>query len=183
MGDFALVGIGDRTNQAAIDQLLSLPLDYKEIGVVHQPLHPLIPSSEPNPMINMHLDTYFNVAASNVVVGSELLLKQAKMDIYHNEGEGVFEKETRDINLHQYMLDKDFEIINITTLEQMSYASNFLCVKDREILAVDVEPITLKVLKTLKDAKNKNPTKYSALYAQAEKDYNHLIKDGEFFSS
>ena len=181
MGDFALVGIGDRTNQVAIDQLLQLPLDYKEIGVVHQPLHPLIPSSEPNPMINMHLDTYFNVAASNVVVGSELLLKQAKMDIYHNEGEGVFEKESREINLHQYMLDKDFEIINITTLEQMSYASNFLCIKDQEILAVDVEPITLKVLKTLRDAKNKNPKKYAALYAQAEKDYNHLIKDGEFF--
>lgn len=181
MGDFALVGIGDRTNQAAVDQLLGLPLDYKEVGVVHQPLHPLIPSSEPNPMINMHLDTYFNVAAKDVVVGSELLLKQAKVDIYHNEGEGVFVKDTQEKTLHEYMLDKNFEVINITTLEQMSYASNFLCIKDREILAVDVEPITLKVLRTLKEAKNKNPKKYSALYAQAEKDYNNLIKDGEFF--
>lgn len=181
MGDFALVGVGDRTNQAAIDQLLKLPLDYKEIGVVHQPLHPLIPSSEPNPMINMHLDTYFNVAASNVAVGSELLLKQAKVDLYHNEGEGIFVKDPQEKTLHEYMLDKGFEIINITTLEQMSYASNFLCIKDREILAVDVEPITSKVLRNLKEAKHKNPTKYSALYEQAERDYNHLIKDGEFF--
>ena len=181
MGDFALIGIGDRTNQSAIDQLLKLPLDYKEIGVVHQPLHPLIPSSKPNPMINMHLDTYFNVAAQDVVVGSELLLKHAKVDIYHNEGGGAFVKDTKKIMLNEYMQEKGFEIINITTLEQMSYASNFLCIKDREILAVDVEPITRNVLTELRRAKQRNPKKYSGLLDQAEKDYKQLSSTGSFF--
>lgn len=181
MGQFALVGIGDRTNQEAIDQLLKLPLGYNQIGVVHQPPHPLIPSSKPNPMINMHLDTYFNVAGKDVVVGSELLLRQAKVDIYHNEGEGKFRKDPKQTTLYQYISEKGFRVINITTLEQMSYASNFLCIKDKEILAVDVEPITREVLKNLRHVAKQNPEKYSALLKQAEEDYEHLIKEGEFF--
>jgi len=181
MGDFALVGIGDRTNQAAIDQLLKLPLGYKEIGVVHQPLHPLIPSSKPDPMINMHLDTYFNVDGKDVVVGSELLLKQAKVDVYHNEGEGVFVKDPTEKNLYEYIWDMGFDVINITTLEQMSYASNFLCLHDKEILAVDVQPITREVLKNLKRSAQKNPSKYKKLLEQAEKDFIQLSRTGNFF--
>jgi len=181
MGDFALVGIGDRTNQEAIDQLLSLPLNYKEIGVVHQPPHPLIPSSKPHPMINMHLDTYFNVAGKDVVVGSQLLLKQAIVDVYHNEGEGVFIREHRRVTLDEYIREKNFNIIYITTIEQMCYATNFLCIQENEILAVDSEPLTRNVLPTLKQAKLKDPEKYSALLEHAEKEYELLNNTGNFF--
>lgn len=181
MGDFALIGIGDRTNQAAIDQLLSLDLGYKEVAVVHQPLHPLIPGKEADPQVNMHLDTYFNIAGSNIAVGSHLLIKQAKVDIYHNQGEGVFEKDPLDLSLYQYMLKKNFEVIDITTLEQMSYASNFLCIKDQQILGIDVQPITVDVLSNLRRMTKANPKRYSQLLAQAEKDYFLLSHEGGFF--
>jgi len=123
MGNFALVGIGSRTNQAAIDQLLRINFDFEELAVVHQPMHPLVNASEPDPMINMHLDTYFNVPASDVVVGCEILLKNALVEIYHNEGEGRFAKDPQTTNLYDYIQSKGFHVINITTLEQMSYAS------------------------------------------------------------
>ncbi|MEI6243013.1 MAG: arginine deiminase family protein, partial [Chlamydiota bacterium] len=86
MGKFALVGIGSRTNQEAIDQILSIDFDFQELAVVHQPMHPLVPSKTPDPMINMHLDTYFNVASSSVVVACELLIKEARVEIYIKEG-------------------------------------------------------------------------------------------------
>jgi arginine deiminase len=180
-GKFALVGIGDRTNQSAIDQLLSWEFGYEEIGVVHQPMHPLIPSKEPDPMVNMHLDTYFNVASSNVCVGSELLLKNAQVDIYKNEGFGKYTKLDKQMNLYEYITKKGFQVINITTLEQLAYASNFLCIRDGKIIAVEVERVVKDVLVGLKMHANKNPERYGKLYAQAQKDYEKLRHDGEFF--
>lgn len=181
MGSFALVGIGSRTNQDAIKQLLNLDLDYKEIGVVHQPMHPLVSSDKPDPMINMHLDTYFNVPSSNVVVGSELLLKAAKVEIYHNEGFGHFVKEKKDITLHEYIRSKGFDIINLTTLEQMSYASNFLCIVDGKIIAIETERIVKDVLNNLSFKAEQDPHRFGKLLEQAKKDYDHLKNEGQFF--
>ncbi len=181
MGSFALVGIGSRTNMDAINQLLSLDLQYKEIGVVHQPMHPLVPSDQPDPMINMHLDTYFNVASSNVVVGSELLLKAARVEIYHNEGNGRFVKDKKETTLHDYIREKGFNIINLTTLEQMSYASNFLCITDGKILAIETERIVRDVLNNLCNKAQDDPERYKKLYEQALADYEHLKNEGQFF--
>lgn len=181
MGDFALVGIGDRTNREAVDQVLSLGLGYKEIGVVHQAAHPLIPSDEPDPMINMHLDTYFNVASSKVVVGCGMLLGEANVEIYKNDGKGKFEKAGNDTKLDQYITQKGFEIINITTLEQLCYASNFLCIRDGQILALEVERIVDDVLGNLEIITRNDPEKYSKLLEQAKKDYEHLKSEGQFF--
>ena len=77
--------------------MLEHGLDFDEVGVVHQPNHPLIPGAERDPMVDMHLDTYFNVAGSGVVVGSELLLKRAQVDVYHRAGRGSYtqDKEAR----------------------------------------------------------------------------------------
>ncbi|NGX56308.1 MAG: Arginine deiminase [Candidatus Anoxychlamydiales bacterium] len=179
-GKFALVGIGDRTNQDAIDQLLSLKMDYEEIGVVHQPMHPLVESDKPDPMINMHLDTYFNVASSNVVVGCEILIKNAMVDIYKNEG-SKFKKTNDKITLYDYIKKKGFDVISVTTLEQMCYASNFLCIKDGQILAVESERNAKKVLNNLKNITKNDPKRYSKLLAQAEKDYEDLKNEGQFF--
>jgi arginine deiminase len=181
MGDFALVGIGDRTNRNAIDQLLSIGLGFQEIGVVHQAKHPLIPSDKPDPMVNMHLDTYFNVASNNVVVSNEDLIKDAKVEIYHKDGEGKFVKDNAEINLYEYITGKGFYVINITTLEQLSYATNFLCIESGRILAIEVERVAKKVLTTLKDISRKDPTRYSKLYEQAQRDYEFLRSEGQFF--
>jgi len=180
-GSFALVGIGDRTNQEAINQLLSLDLKIEELGVVHQPMHPLVLADKPDPMINMHLDTYFNVASSSVVVGSEILLKNAKVEIYHNEGMGKFTKNPKDVNLYSYIKSKGFEIIDITTLEQLSYASNFLCIEDGNIIAVEVERNVKKVIANLEHRCEKDPKRYSKLLDQAKKDFEDLQNEGQFF--
>lgn len=185
MGDFALVGVGfgagSRTNQAAIDQLLQINFNFKELAVVHQPKHPLVASDEPDPMINMHLDTYFNVASSNVVVGSELLLKNAKVDLYHNEGYGHFTKDKKEHNFYEYITGKGFKVINITTLEQLSYASNFLCIEDGKILAIEVERSAKEVLINLEIRARQEPVRYGRLLEQAKKDYETLKNEGQFF--
>ncbi|MFH1830422.1 MAG: arginine deiminase family protein [Pseudomonadota bacterium] len=181
MGKFALVGIGDRTNRDAIDQLLSIGLDVEELGVVHQAKHPLIPGDKPDPMVNMHLDTYFNVASSKVVVASEMLIKEAKVEIYHNEGNGNFAKDAKETNLHDYIKSKGFEIINITTLEQLSYASNFLCIKDGHILAIEVERNVKDVLANLERAASSDAKRYGKLYEQSKRDYEYLRNEGQFF--
>lgn len=181
MGKFALVGMGDRTNRNAIDQLLGLELEVEEIGVVHQPMHPLLPSDKPDPQINMHLDTYFNVASSNVVVGCETLIREAKVEIYKNEGMGKFVKDEKESNLYDYIREKGFEVINITTLEQMCYASNFLTIKDGQILAVESERNVMKVMDNLKRLERDDPQRYGKLLDQAKTDYETLKNEGQFF--
>lgn len=181
MGNFALVGIGSRTNQAAIDQLLNIDFDYEEIAVVHQPMHPLVDAKEPDPMINMHLDTYFNIAGSKVAVGCEILIKNAKVDLYIKEGPGKYKKDTSSMNLYDYITKKGFTVVPITTLEQMSYATNFLCIEDGRILAIEVERIVKDVLANLEAKANANPQRFGKLYAQSKKDFDNLKAEGQFF--
>jgi arginine deiminase len=181
MKDFALVGTGDRTNRSGVEQMLQSGLGFDEVGVVHQPSHPLILGKQRDPMIDMHLDTYFNVASSSVVVGSELLLKRAKVEVYHRQGTGVYKKEKEETNLHDFIKGKGFDIIDITTLEQMSYASNFLCIKDGTILAVEVDRIVKNVLNNLASEASANPERYGKLLEQAKKDYQTLKNEGQFF--
>lgn len=181
MDHFALIGIGSRTNQSAIDQLLRIDFDYREIGVVHQPMHPLVSTDQPDAMINMHLDTYFNVASSNVVVGCELLLRNARVEIYHNEGNGYFVKDQKETNLYDYITGKGFKVINVTTLEQLCYASNFLCIKDGKILAIEVERNVKNVLGNLAQKARLEPERYGKLLAHAQKDYENLKEEGQFF--
>ncbi|MEA1928016.1 MAG: arginine deiminase family protein [Candidatus Auribacterota bacterium] len=179
-GDFALVGIGDRTNRAAIDQLLKFGLGYSEIGVVHQAPHPLIPGDKADPQVNMHLDTYFNVASSKVVVGSVPLLERARLEIWKNDGKGAFTKQEEDTNLMEYITGKGFDVINITTLEQLSYASNFLCISDGHIMAIEVERAAREVLENLKTTAEADPDRYGKLYDQARIDYKNLKAEGQF---
>jgi arginine deiminase len=179
--DFALVGTGDRTNQQGVTELLEHGLQFDEVGVVHQPRHPLLPDDRVDPMINMHLDTYFNIASSGVAVGSEILLKKARVDVYVREGEDRYAKDPQISNLHEYITRKGFEIIDITTLEQMAYASNFLCIRDGKILAVEVDQIVREVIANLKASADRDPGRYGKLLGQVEKDYRYLKSKGEFF--
>src|SRR2546426_12346549 len=133
-------------------------------------------------MVTMHLDTYFNVAASGVAVGSEILLKRAAVEVYYREGKGVFKKQkARTTNLHDYIKSKGFSIIDLTTLEQLSDASNFLCIKDDTILAVEVDRQAKNVLESLSYQARQHPNRYGKLLDQAQKDYQHLKETGGFF--
>ena len=118
---------------------------------------------------------------SGGAVGLELLLKAAKVDVYQRISPGEYEKQAGQTNLFSYIKDWGFEIINITTLEQLSYASNFLTIKDNQILAVEVERDVKDILQDLKEKANEDPVRYGKLLSQAEKDYEFLKCESEFF--
>ena len=180
MKEFALLGTGDRTNKQGVEQMLKHGLGFKEVGVVHQPTHPLIPSNEPDPMVNMHLDTYFNVAGSDLVLGSEVLLKKAEVEIYEREGSS-YTKSKKIMSLSDYIKSKGFRVISLSTLEQLSYASNFLCIKDHTILAVDSDHIVKSVLGNLESKARSDKKRYGALFRQAKKEYLEFKRSGQIF--
>ena len=181
MKNFALIGLGDRTNRSGVDQMLAFGSSFDEVAVVQQPSHPLIPGDEVDPMIDMHIDTYFNVAGSGVAVGSELLLRRASVETYFKEDDGLYKKSNEVTNLYEYIRRKGFDIINLSTLEQLCYASNFLCIRDGTILAIEVEKEVKNVINSLAVRAAKNPRRYNLLLEQARKDYQDLKDSGGFF--
>ena len=180
MGDFALIGLGDRTNRHGAEQMLRYGQSFHEVAVVQQPSHPLIPGNDSDPMIDMHLDTYCNIAGSDTIIGSELLLKRARVEVYKKEGSS-YKKEKANTNLHGYLKFKDFGIINISTVEQMSYSSNFLCIKDHSILAIDSRLTAKMVLSRLSEKAKSDPKRYGALLSHAKKEYLKLASSGLMF--
>lgn len=179
-GEFAMIGIGDRTNRSGVNQVLRSGIDFYEVAVVHQPLHPLVPENEPDPMVNMHLDTYLNLAGPDIAVGCETLLRRAKVEVYRRSPDGSYTKNANTI-LYDYLRAKGFSIVPVTTLEQMCYASNFLCLRDRRILAVEVEKVVPKVLNKLARTASENPHRYHALLMQTQNEYTELRQSGRFF--
>ncbi|MDD1718261.1 MAG: arginine deiminase family protein [Methanoregulaceae archaeon] len=185
MGSFALVGTGDRTNVDGAKQLLSSGVGFDEIAIVNQPKHPLVPGGREDPMITMHLDTYCNVAAEGVVVGSRTLLEHAQVEVYQRCGSGyepVGKTGKKDrINLFSFLKEKDCEVIDVTTLEQLAYAPNFLCIGNRTILSVEVDRVAGRVLENLRVKAAAEPARYGRLLAKAEEDYRRLRFEGQFF--
>ncbi len=170
MGDFALLGTGDRTNDSGVRQLLRAPLGFDEVAVVHQPTHPAIPGYDPDPMINMHLDTYLNVPGDGLAVGCLPLLERARTEVFRRSSRGTMVRVGRAGSLREYLAAKRFEVLPISTLEQMSYASNFLCLRDRRIVAVEVAAEVDRVLGALAVAARRNRRRYGALLAVARRD-------------
>ncbi|MCM2465258.1 arginine deiminase family protein [Methanoculleus oceani] len=180
MGEFALVGTGDRTNRAGLHQFLGFAPGFDEIGVVHQPGHPLIPGDRPDPMVDMHLDTYFNVAGSGVVIGSVVLLRRAQVDVYCRT-DGGYELSGEVASLYDYIRSRGFSVIDLSILEQLSYAANVLCVRDGSILAVEGERVMQTVLLNLERKAARDPQRYGRLLRHAEEDYRRIGSAGRFF--
>ena len=180
MGEFALVGTGDRTNRDGVRQFLDCTPGFDEIGIVHQPCHPLIPGDRPDPMIDMHLDTYFNVAGSGVVLGSPLLLQRAHLEVYHRS-DGGYEPSGEVTTLYDYIRSKGFSVIDLSILEQLSYAANVLCIRDGTILAVEGKEVMRMVLLNLKRKAERDPERYGRLLQHAEEDYRRINVDGCVF--
>jgi arginine deiminase len=180
-GKIAMIGIGDRTNLNGASQVLRRGTNFEEVAMIHQPAHPLIPGDEPDPMINMHLDTYLNFPGKNIAVGCIPLLKRAKVEVYQRSSLGHYKKMSKTPNLYEYLMGHRFTIVPITTLEQMCYASNFLCVKDHSILAIEVEKVVKKVLRNLEAKALADPHRYRALLDEARKDLTRLKQSDQFF--
>lgn len=180
-GKFAMIGIGDRTNLNGANQVIRNGVGFEEVALVHQPSHPLLPGDEPDPMIDMHLDTYLNFPGKHVAVGCVPLLKAAMVEVYRRTGPGKYKRLGRSPNLFDYLRDKGFTIVPITTLEQMCYASNFLCVKDRSIIAIEVEKVVHKMLRNLDAKARSDPHRYNALLAEAKRDLARLKSSDQFF--
>ncbi len=178
-GDFALLGTGDRSSPAAIQEILSAGVGFVEVGVVHQPRHPLLDA--PDPMVNMHLDTYMNFAGERVAVGYPDMLRVARVDVYRRTEGGRY-RLVRKTRLLRYLeVDHRFQVVPITTLEQLCYATNFLTVRNRRILVPDVARNAEKVLANLRRAAEANPARYHRLYLRASVDFGELRSTGAFF--
>ena len=180
-GTFALVGLGDRTNRSGVEQFLRMDTGFPEIAVVRQPAHPLIPGNERDPMVDMHVDTYLNFAGEGIAVGCEPLLRAAKVEVYGPRTRRGRHRVPGTQPLSRYLRSKGFRILPITTLEQVSYASNFLCLRDRRILTFEVERIVPRVLQGLAAASRANPRRYGPLLRQALKDRRRLGSLRQFF--
>ncbi|HZY71097.1 MAG TPA: arginine deiminase family protein [Thermoplasmata archaeon] len=180
-GSFGMLGTGDRTNASGVRQFLASDHRLDEVAVVHQPSHPLIPGDEPDPMIDMHLDTYLNIAGEGLAVGCEPLLRRARVEVFERRSRGGFVRAGAATNVHDYLVGKGFRILPITTLEQLSYASNFLCVRDRRIVAVEVEQGIGKVLAGLAAAAAANPHRYGELYRHVLRERQQLQSSSSFF--
>jgi arginine deiminase len=179
--EFALIGVGDRTNGEGVLQMLHTGMGFDEVGVVHQPAHPLIPQGDVDPMVDMHLDTYFNVASEGVAVGSELLMRTAQVETYHREGDSRYVRDSESQDLYSYITGKGFDVIDLTTLEQMAYAPNFLCIRDGTILTVEVDRVVRQVMNNLASKAALDPHRYGKLLAQIQTDYRQLQNEGQFF--
>ncbi len=174
LGERALLGTGDRTNGAGVRQFLAMPHGFEEVGVVHQPSHPALPDDAPDPMINMHLDTYLNIAGDGIAVGSEVLLRAARVEVYRRRGGGRLVRDPHRRTLAEYLRERRFEVIPLSTLEQLCYATNFLCLRDRRIVAVDVQEEVGRVLAGLRRAARRHPHRYRPLLQLALRERRQL---------
>ncbi len=181
LGEFALLGHGDRTNASGVAQLLAMDLGFDEIAVVRQPRHPALPDDAPDPMIDMHVDTYLNVPGRGLALGCDALLRAARVTTYRRRGGGRLVREAGHPSLAEYLASKRFEILPLSSLEQMGYATNFLCVRDRKIVAVEVEQEVDRVLGSLAEAARRDPHRYAALLSLVRKERATLQGGRGFF--
>jgi arginine deiminase len=177
-GSFALIGYGSRTTRQGAEELMAKGLGFDEVALVRQPSHPLVDGRDA--MLAMHLDTYLNIPAEGVCVGNPALLHAAEVEVFCQTS-GGYVPAGPPSRLDTYLADRGFEIIEITTLEQLCYASNFLCIRDGECIVPDTVRIAPAVLERLGERAQQNPQKYGALLRQAEHDYARLRAEAEFF--
>lgn len=177
-GDFALLGTGDRTNATGVQEFLASGIAYPEIGVVHQPSHPLL--GRPDAMVNMHLDTYLNFAGDGIAVGYREMLERARVDVWVRD-QGKYHR-AHSTHLLPYLESSHGQrVIGLSTLEQLCYATNFLTIRDRAIVVPDVARNAERVLANLQRIARQDPNRYHRLYLRAAKEFGELRAENRFF--
>ncbi|MGC8497228.1 MAG: arginine deiminase family protein [Thermoplasmata archaeon] len=140
---FAIIGTGSRTDEkGAMQAMKSGKIETDEILVVENPVYDF---SKNNRMVNMHLDTYFNIAGEGIAITSTYLAKKAKAQIFTKQSAGNYEK-AENTTLFEYLRSKDFNFIDLSIPEQLAYSSNFLTIKDRKIITVNVKKVIERLL-------------------------------------
>ncbi|MHB8361708.1 MAG: arginine deiminase family protein [Thermoplasmataceae archaeon] len=146
MGKFGLIGTGPRTNiEGAKDFIRSGISEHDEILVVENPLYDFQEKQIRGSMVNMHLDTYFNVASDGVAIASIRLSKLAKGKIFSRLSKNEYEA-TSETTLYKFLQEKGFEFMDLSVSEQISYSSNFLTLGNGKILCIDSELVLNKLI-------------------------------------
>ncbi|MHB8397054.1 MAG: arginine deiminase family protein [Thermoplasmataceae archaeon] len=144
-GDFAMFGIGPRTDLAGVMSALNTGnVVFDEYCIVENPVYEFMEGTTRDPMINMHLDTYFNLAGEGLAVGSISLLSRAKATIYARNGSSV--EKISETTFLDYLKTKGYNIIDLSIKEQLSYSSNFLTISDRKIVAVNSSEVLKRLV-------------------------------------
>lgn len=177
-GDVAFIGRGSRTDARGVDEVLQSGVGVDEVVVVDEPVHPLINGRDP--MVCMHLDTYLNFPAEGVAVGCPLLLRAAKVTVLHRSADGYVPAGGPE-HLEAYLRERGMDLVEISTLEQLCFATNFLCIRSGTCITPDTEQLAPLVLSRLREKAACSPEKYGALLRQAEHEYGSLSADAEFF--
>ena len=95
--------------------------------------------------IQMHLDTYFNIIDADLV-SLPLSRMNAKkgdknyvaIDVYvRDTGEGNYKQKVQDGSLVSFLREKGISIVPISDADQNKFASNYLCIAPRHIVATD----------------------------------------------
>ncbi len=142
-GKFAIIGTGSRTDKkGALQAMSSGKIETDEILVVENPVYDF---SKNNKMVNMHLDTYFNIAGDGLAITSTYLAKKAKAQIFAKQSTGNYEK-SGETSLFEYLKSKGFNFIDLSIPEQLAYSSNFLTIKDKKIITVNVKKVIEQLL-------------------------------------
>lgn len=143
-GNFCLIGTGNRTNESgAIEAMNSGIFDFDRIVIISNPLYGFMDGHDL--MVNMHLDTYFNIPAAGTVITSVELAKSAQAKVYVKNTDGKYSGDSR-TTLYEFMKGEGYNFIDLGISEQLSYSSNFLTVSDGKIIAIDSARVIEKLL-------------------------------------
>jgi arginine deiminase len=143
-GDFlincntAFIGTGSRTNMNAAKKLLKLKLYGTNRVVIIYPVHP------DKSMYRIHLDCFFSpFGCKQCVIWDDLTYKNSihkRMAIeYTLQPNGTYKKTSKHTNLVDYLKDKKYDIITVSTKSQHNYGTNLLELSNGTVIVQDEE--------------------------------------------
>ena len=129
-GKAAFIGVGIRTNDEAVEELLNRgACSYDRVVLVRDPLRS---------MAQMHLDTYFNVVGPNKVLLREARLtvsaERPTVDVYSRQRNGTYRQSNRNQDFIELLKNMNFQILPVSDVDQQSYGVNVLCVAENRIV-------------------------------------------------
>lgn len=136
-GTLSFIGEGERTNRAAITELMEADaFGHDTVVVVKDRLYGLV---------QMHLDTYFNIIDRDLVTlpasrinAEEGSNRYVAVDIYaRGVGERAYHQIAADRSLVEFLHQRGVRVVALTAADEANYGSNYLCVGPRHIVATD----------------------------------------------
>lgn len=133
----SFIGEGLRTNRKAIEELLNADaIGHDTLVVVKDAL---------GNTAQMHLDTYFNIIDSDLVTLPDARIHAQKgddhylaIDIYARaHGKRFYHQTTTNGSLVEFLQQRGISIIPISNEDEEHFASNYICVSPRHILAIE----------------------------------------------